>query len=418
MSKAPKSSASVVTSGTKIRRYFPGKAPESAVDLSASSESESEHEPRDTKDHGKEQQGHRHIGSEEHSSDSESSIDSDQDDNKQPSTASLNVSSARRREYSSEESESESNDEENSRAALRRKALLKRRQEEKELEKEVSESEDASGDDSEEESSTSQESSDESESSGDDIPTIPMIKPVFIPKNKRNAVPATTKEDTDDYVDATLEDKLKAQTKRREESKRMAAEQVKHEMTVPDVDDINVLEVDDTDGIDEEAEYNAWKLRELKRIKAYKEERMANELEEKERERRANMTEEERLREDMELARQKREEKNLERGAKGSSERYYHKGAFYQDIDERLLKRTVYTGDSSVLKNDQIPDIAKAKNFGRSGRTKWTTLKKEDTSVQDSLWDQDRRLSKRALEKMGGLKDNVGSHGSSSKKRR
>ena len=34
-------------------------------------------------------------------------------------------------------------------------------------------------------------------------------------------------------------------------------------------------EVNDTDGLDEQAEYEAWKLRELKRIKRDKEEREA-----------------------------------------------------------------------------------------------------------------------------------------------
>jgi hypothetical protein len=40
-------------------------------------------------------------------------------------------------------------------------------------------------------------------------------------------------------------------------------------------EDTGLQEVDDTDGLDEQAEYEEWKLRELLRIKRDKEERVA-----------------------------------------------------------------------------------------------------------------------------------------------
>ncbi|KAJ1676555.1 hypothetical protein EV182_007959, partial [Spiromyces aspiralis] len=193
-----------------------------------------------------------------------------------------------------------------------------------------------------------------------------------------------------------------ALSKRREESRRMAAEQVKRDIEVSNVEEADPLAVDDTDGVDEEAEYNAWRLRELRRLKRYKEEREAADLEEAERERRRNMTEEERVREDMERVRRQREEKERARTTKVSGGRYYHKGAFYQDIDPTLLNRPMNEMPASLdPRKGVVPDIALKKNFGRSGQTKWTTLAKEDTSSQDSLWFQDRRLTKRVLGKMG-----------------
>ena len=63
-----------------------------------------------------------------------------------------------------------------------------------------------------------------------------------------------------------------------------------------------VPDVDDTDGIDPEGEFEAWRLRELARIKRDKEEAMKRELEREEVERRRAMPEEQRLKEDWERA--------------------------------------------------------------------------------------------------------------------
>ena len=50
-----------------------------------------------------------------------------------------------------------------------------------------------------------------------------------------------------------------------------------HEAIIATHKDTNEYEqsVDDTDGLDEEAEFNAWKVRELTRIKRDREERIA-----------------------------------------------------------------------------------------------------------------------------------------------
>ena len=134
-------------------------------------------------------------------------------------------------------------------------------------------------------------------------------------------------------------------------------------------------DVDDTDGLNEEEEYEAWKLRELIRIKRNRQEMMEREKEEAEKERRRNMTDKELMEEDAKLKPQ------AEKETLQFMQRYYHKGAFFQDNDDEIFKRNMNEPtledkfDKSIL-----PEVMQVKNFGRSSRTKYTHLTKEDTS--------------------------------------
>lgn len=89
-----------------------------------------------------------------------------------------------------------------------------------------------------------------------------------------------------------------------------------------------VPEVDDTDGLDPVAEFEAWRLRELARIKRDKEAEVARELEREEIERRRAMPEEQRMKEDLERAQKLRDEKP--KGQQVFLQKYWHKGAFHQ----------------------------------------------------------------------------------------
>ena len=110
--------------------------------------------------------------------------------------------------------------------------------------------------------------------------------------------------------------------------------------------------MDDDDGIDDETEYEAWKIRELNRIKKHKEVRDADDKLmcvlwhvyfhdincfqfSMEQERWKNMTEEERL---AELAKQPKQITNdAEKGKYKFMQKYYHRGAFYLD-QARLIQ--------------------------------------------------------------------------------
>lgn len=86
--------------------------------------------------------------------------------------------------------------------------------------------------------------------------------------------------------------------------------------------------MDDTDGLEPNAEFDAWKLRELARIKRDKEVALRREKEREEIERRRAMPEEQRLKEDLENAQKLRDEKP--KGQQKFLQKYWHKGAFHQ----------------------------------------------------------------------------------------
>ena len=84
----------------------------------------------------------------------------------------------------------------------------------------------------------------------------------------------------------------------------------------------------DNDDVDEAAEYEAWKIRELQRVKRDFDELAATEAEKVERQRRRGLTEEQILAEDKDAF------KNTKKGMKGTQwkylQKYYHRGAFFQ----------------------------------------------------------------------------------------
>ena len=137
-------------------------------------------------------------------------------------------------------------------------------------------------------------------------------------------------------------------------------------------------DVDDTDGLDPAGEFEAWRLRELARIKRDKEAELARELEREEVERRRALPEEQRLKEDMERAEQSRKEKP--KGQQKFLQKYWHKGAFHQDED--VLKRHDFTeATESTVDVSLLPKVMQVKNFGKRGRTKYTHLLDQDTTV-------------------------------------
>jgi microfibrillar-associated protein 1 len=86
-------------------------------------------------------------------------------------------------------------------------------------------------------------------------------------------------------------------------------------------------DVDDIDGLDPAAEFDAWRARELARLLREKQAQAAKDEEREEIERRRALPEEQRLREDMEYAEATRAR---EKGQMGFLQKYYHKGAFHQ----------------------------------------------------------------------------------------
>lgn len=128
--------------------------------------------------------------------------------------------------------------------------------------------------------------------------------------------------------------------------------------------------------------------------------------------RRRNMTDEQRLEEDRMLGRLKDNEEQ-EKPKYKFLQKYYHKGAFYMDVDSikntgdvRLKDYTAPTLGDRVDK-EKLPQVLQVKNFGKRGRTKYTHLLDQDTTVQNNKRIDvrpDSRVMDTYLNRMSGLK--------------
>lgn len=284
---------------------------------------------------------------------------------------------ARRWESSEEEDEVEDLDEddiERRRMIARQKAVIKQQEEEllaREEEKESEEEED-------DEASEYEEYTDSEEETG------PRLKPIFVSKKERITIAEKEKELQKQKL-MELEAKKIAEERRRYTLK-VVEEEVRKEMQAKDEKDLEsgILSVL-TDAEDEELEYESWKLRELKRNKRDRDEREAEEKERQEIERIRNMTEEERR---LEFKNNPKQVTNkAPKGKYKFLQKYYHRGAFYLDEDKEVFKRdfAVPTLEDHFDKT-VLPKVMQVKNFGRSGRTKYTHLVDQDTSQADAPW--------------------------------
>lgn len=280
------------------------------------------------------------------------------------------------------ESSDSSEDEELSDTEIekRREELKKRVMSKKDADEDViqDEDEEKSGDSSEE-TSEYEEYTDSEEETG------PRLKPIFVSKKDRITVMEKEKE-IFKQKQAEAEAKKMAE-ERRKQTLRIVEDIVRKDTQVSKVNSDIDSKLEDvcTDDENDEAEYEAWKLRELKRIKRDREEREQMEKERLEVEQLRTMTEEER-----------RQEARLNprtitnKAAKGKYkflQKYYHRGAFYLDKDDAIFKRD-FSGATLEDHFDKtvLPKVMQVKNFGRSGRTKYTHLVDQDTTQFDSPW--------------------------------
>ncbi|KAJ1786477.1 hypothetical protein LPJ62_003777 [Coemansia sp. RSA 2167] len=356
----------VATSGVKVQRYFPGKGPQHGgiEDLSAS-ESEGEHEPTGalgTQSIAIAKLADTHITG--GSTDTESESESD-------SAKRLLQARLRARQQAANASSSDSdsdNDQERAQTNRREQAALRRQQAVSEDELSANGTASSSGSGSDSEDSVSE----------DDYAAPIMLKPMFVPKSQRIA--PTNAVSTRNSVEASTDSQKHAH---REESVRMAAAEAhraRNEVEIPDRDEAMV---DDSDDIDVSAEYEAWKLRELLRIKRDKEEQEEADREEAERDRVRNMTEEERIAAGNERARAAREEKAKLR---------------MEQADEQRATRDAPNTDDQLTRD--MLEYAKKRDKPRASNSKWRGYQNEDTTGSRSLWSErlprhgDRSLDK------------------------
>lgn len=243
-------------------------------------------------------------------------------------------------------------------------------------------------DEDEEEEEESEESSEE-ESSEDEQPRV-LLRPTFIKKNQRkpDATQDTTEADTAAEAEAQrAQRKEKADMLIREQLEKTALERSAANRQWDD-DEAEVAEeaaIDDTDGLDPEAEHAAWKLRELKRVKREREAIEESEKEREEIERRRNLTAEERDREDREFLAKQKEDKDATRGQPGFMQRYFHKGAFFrgdlerEGLDQRNVMGRKFVDEVSRETLPQYMQVRDLTQVGKKGRTRYRDLRSEDT---------------------------------------
>lgn len=282
-----------------------------------------------------------------------------------------------------ESSDEEDSDEE---AIERRRTMLRERARQKEAEKDLLDLEEEAKSDEEEEE---EESSEYEEYTDSEEEANPRLKPVFVRKSDRVTVQEREKMELD--LERKEEEKKKIHEERTKTSRKLVEELLKKELQEKQEVD-NEEDIIITDDEDDEEEYEAWKVRELKRIKRDREEREQLERERQDVERLRNLTEDEWR---MEVKNNPKQITN--KAAKGKYrflQKYYHRGAFFLDKEDG-----VYTRDFAKptledhFDKTVIPKVMQVKNFGRSGRTKYTHLVDQDTTQMDSPWTMDNTLA-------------------------
>ncbi|GJT77833.1 microfibrillar-associated protein 1-like protein [Tanacetum coccineum] len=198
---------------------------------------------------------------------------------------------------------------------------------------------------------------------------------------------------------------------RKVETKQIVVEEIRKDLEVQKnlEAEADVADVETDDDLNNADEYEAWKAREIARIKRDREDRDAMLKEREEIERVRNMTEEERR----EWERKNPKQNN---GAPKQKwrfmQKYYHKGAFFQDDPDDTagtagadgVYRRDYSSPTGEDKMDKtiLPKVMQVKHFGRSGRTKWTHLVNEDTTDWNNPWTYNDTLRAKYNSQMAG----------------
>lgn len=235
------------------------------------------------------------------------------------------------------------------------------------------------------------------------------LKPVFVPKHLRGTTTAKAVEEEHERL--WEEKRQNLANAKKEQTKAIVAEAVRineNQKEEEEVDSDAGLP-DDTDDV---MEFDAWKIREIMRIKRDTEEREAMIREQEEVRRRREMTDEQRAEEDRKLG-ISREHTKEEKPKWKFLQKYYHKGAFFMDNssirnteDVRLKDYSAPTLEDRVDK-EKLPQVLQVKNFGKRGRTKYTHLLDQDTTVQSNKRVDvrpDRKVMDSYLNRMSGMK--------------
>lgn len=367
---------------TKVKRYWPGKAPEWADDIDEDNDIrmgraaalEKAFPSQEGSDIGRKDDPRlRRLA--ESRTENRDEIRADHRRIRQAEIISTEEEENKRQEGLDVEEEDEEALEERRRRI--REKLLQREQEEAAL---LPEEEEEPVEEEEEEESEYETDSEEEQMG------IAMLKPVFVPKSERDTIAERERLEAEEQA---LEELAKRKLEERKvETKQILVEEVRKDEEIQKNLEMeaNIADVDTDDEVNEAEEYEAWKVREIARIKRDRDAREAMVKEREEIERVRNMTEEERR----EWERRNPKPAPPPKQKWRFMQKYYHKGAFFQsDADDYAAtvgSDNIYVRDFSAPTGEDkmdktiLPKVMQVKHFGRSGRTKWTHLVNEDTT--------------------------------------
>ncbi|KAE8660047.1 hypothetical protein F3Y22_tig00116959pilonHSYRG00529 [Hibiscus syriacus] len=238
---------------------------------------------------------------------------------------------------------------------------------------------------------------------------IAMAKAVFVPKSERETIAERKRLEAEEQA---MEEAEKRKLEHRKiETRQLVVEKIREDAEIQRNMELeaNIEDVDTDDEVNEAEEYEAWKAREIARIKRDRDEREAMIKEREEIEKLRNMTEEERL----EWERKNPKPAPPPKQKWKFMQKYYHKGAFFQsDADDPAATagaHNIYHRDFSAPTGDDkmdktiLPKVMQVKHFGRSGRTKYTHLVNEDTTDWNNPWTYNDPLRAKYNAKMAAV---------------
>jgi microfibrillar-associated protein 1 len=259
--------------------------------------------------------------------------------------------------------------------------------------------------------------------SGDASKSETGLRPSFVAKHSRDTIAAR---EAELQREAEINDTFAAKEERHQRAREMVADYInkdleaerrRREEALHATDAFDPLSVDDTDGLDPEMEHLEWTLRHLERMKRDKEEREQVERERVELERVRGLTEEERRRMDEEKEREWAS--NQPRTQMKFMQKYYHKGAFFQDTKDPLFERD-YNQPTLQDRHDKevLPGVMQARDFfGKRSKSKWTHLTAEDTTSFEYGWgSKDNPTNYESISRMGGMRGSTSDNHSTTKK--
>ncbi|XP_006647159.1 microfibrillar-associated protein 1-like [Oryza brachyantha] len=388
---------------TKVKRYWPGKAPEWAdageddADLQTTKVSLDKAFPKDEDGGAPAKADDRRLRR----------LAQTREENKEELRADhrrirqAEIVSTVDEENERQEAELEEEDEE---AQEERRRRIRERQLLREQEELLPQEEEEPIEEEEEEEESEYETDSEDEQMG-----MAMVKPVFIPKSQRDTIAERERlEEEERQLEELVKKRLEA---RKIETRQIVVEEIRKEEHIEKTlnEEANIEDVDTDDELNEAEEYESWKNREIARIKRDREERDARLKEKEEIEKVRNMTEEERREWERKNPKPLRQSKQKWK----FMQKYYHKGAFFQegadDVSQSAGKDDIYGRDFSAPTGEDkmdksiLPKVMQVKHFGRSGRTKWTHLVNEDTTDWNAPWSTNGPLRAKYNAKMAGM---------------